>query len=188
MIRAGGAVRVTGGLTMKFKDMPYERIDLEALGREFDELTEKVKNADCAETVIAAFREQEKLSVHAQTMVSIASVRNSIDTRDEFYEAENEIYDLNLPAFEEHSQNLMLAVFESPYRAEVEKITGELMFRNLEMELKTFSPEIIEQLGEASFSGSFDYDFDFMYENGKYLLELGGMSDTGLEYIVYSVE
>ena len=48
--------------------------------------------------------------------------------------------------------------------------------------------EIIEQLGEASFSGSFDYDFDFMYENGKYLLELGGMSDTGLEYIVYSVE
>ena len=52
----------------------------------------------------------------------------------------------------------------------------------------TSESEIIEQLGEASFSGSFDYDFDFMYENGKYLLELGGMSDTGLEYIVYSVE
>ena len=48
--------------------------------------------------------------------------------------------------------------------------------------------EIHEQLGEASFSGSFGYDFDFMYENGEYLLELGGMSDTGLEYIVYSVE
>ena len=48
--------------------------------------------------------------------------------------------------------------------------------------------EIHEQLGEASFSGSFEYDFDFMYENGEYLLELGGMSDTGLEYIVYSVE
>ncbi len=52
------------------------------------------------------------------------------------------------------------------------------------------TPESVihEQLGEASFSGSFGYDFDFMYENGKYLLELGGMSDTGLEYIVYSVE
>ena len=48
--------------------------------------------------------------------------------------------------------------------------------------------EINEQLGEASFSGSFDYDFDFMYENGEYLLELAGMSDTGLEYVVYSVE
>ena len=48
--------------------------------------------------------------------------------------------------------------------------------------------EIHTQLGEASFSGTFDYDFDYMYENGEYLLELAGMSDTGLEYVVYSVE
>ena len=43
--------------------------------------------------------------------------------------------------------------------------------------------------GEASLSGSFfDKDFDYMYENGNYLVEFGGMSDTGLEYIVYCVE
>ena len=48
--------------------------------------------------------------------------------------------------------------------------------------------EVQAQLGEASFSGSFDYDFDYMYENGEYLFEVGGMDDTGIEYIVYSVE
>ena len=48
--------------------------------------------------------------------------------------------------------------------------------------------EVMAQLGEASFSGSFDYDFDYMYENGEYLFEVGGMDDTGIEYIVYSVE
>ncbi len=52
----------------------------------------------------------------------------------------------------------------------------------------TSEEEIREQLGEASLSGSFEYEFDFMYENGKYLLELAGMSETGLEYAVYSVE
>lgn len=26
---------------MKFKDMPYERVDLDALGKEFDSLTKK---------------------------------------------------------------------------------------------------------------------------------------------------
>ncbi|MBE6611726.1 MAG: M3 family oligoendopeptidase, partial [Ruminococcaceae bacterium] len=119
---------------MKFCDMPYERVDLDALGAEFDKLTEAVRNAKSGAEVLEAFRAQEKLSVHAQTMISIASVRNSIDTRDEFYEAEREFYDTNLPAFEEHSQNLMLAVFESPYRTEVEKVTGELMFKNLEMD------------------------------------------------------
>ena len=49
--------------------------------------------------------------------------------------------------------------------------------------------EIRDIFGEASLSGSFfDKDFDYMYENGNYLVEFGGMSDTGLEYIVYCVE
>ena len=52
----------------------------------------------------------------------------------------------------------------------------------------TSADEVMAQLGEASFSGSFDYDFDYMYENGEYLFEVGGMDDTGIEYIVYSVE
>ncbi|MBQ2765819.1 MAG: M3 family oligoendopeptidase [Clostridia bacterium] len=132
---------------MKFKDMPYERVDLEALGKELDALTAKVQNAKDADTVIEAVREQEKLSVHAQTMISLVHVRNSIDTRDEYYSAEKEFYDTNLPAFQAHSQNFALAIYNSPFRAEVAKVVGELMFINLEMSLKTFSPEVIEELG-----------------------------------------
>lgn len=49
--------------------------------------------------------------------------------------------------------------------------------------------EIRGLFGEASFSGSFfDKDFDHMYENGSYMIELGGMNDMGIEYIVYCVE
>ncbi len=48
--------------------------------------------------------------------------------------------------------------------------------------------EIRDLFGEASFSGTFDRDFDYMYENGNYYLELGGMNDGGLDYMVYSVE
>ncbi len=52
----------------------------------------------------------------------------------------------------------------------------------------TPASEVQAQLGEASFSGTFDYDFDFMYENGEYVFEVSGMNDTGIEYVVYSVE
>ena len=141
---------------MKFCDIPYERVDLDALGIELDKLTEKVKNADSGEIVLAAFREQEQLSKHAQTMITLASIRNSIDTRDKFYEAEQEFYDTSLPAFEEHAQNFMLAVYESPYRSAVSDVTGELLFKNMEMELKTFSPEVIDLLGKENKLGS-DY-------------------------------
>ena len=48
--------------------------------------------------------------------------------------------------------------------------------------------EIRELFGEASLSGTFQKDFDFMYENGEYMMELAGMKDTGLDYIVYCEE
>ena len=57
---------------MKFKDMPYERVDLDSLGKEYDALTEKVRAAKDGETLIALFREREKLSIHLNTMASLA--------------------------------------------------------------------------------------------------------------------
>ena len=57
---------------MKFKDMPYERVDLDALGKEFDSLTEKVKSAADGETLISLFSEREKLATHLNTMANLA--------------------------------------------------------------------------------------------------------------------
>ncbi len=181
---------------MKFCDMPYERVDLVALGEEMDKLTEKVKNAKDGETVLAAFREQEKLSVHAQTMISIASVRNSIDTRDKFYEAEQEFYDTALPAFQEHSQNLMLAILESPYRSAVSDVAGELMFKNMEMELKTFSPAVIELLGRENklvsdyqkLIASAKIDFDGKQLNISQLAAYKENSDREVRHGAYKAE
>ena len=135
---------------MKFKDMPYERVDLDSLGKEYDALTEKVRAAKDGETLIALFREREKLSIHLNTMASLAYTRNSIDTNDKFYEAEQEFYDSSLPAFQEHDQNLTLAFYESPFRPELEKVVGSLVFKNIGIELKTFSPEIVEELGREN--------------------------------------
>ncbi len=131
---------------MKFSEIPYERVDLDALAEKIDALTEKVKSASDGKTVLEAFREYEKLNGHAGTMATLVSIRNSINTQDEFYEAEHEFYNSNLPAFEEHTQNFLLAVYDSPNRAELEKAAGSLMFRNMEMELKTFSPAVVELL------------------------------------------
>ena len=48
--------------------------------------------------------------------------------------------------------------------------------------------EIRSLFGEASLSGTFNKDFDCMYENGSYMVEFGGMNDTGVDYIVYCIE
>ena len=67
-------------------------------------------------------------------------------------------------------------------------LTGAAVPQNM-LRVSTAVREIRGLFGEASFSGSFfDKDFDHMYENGSYMIELGGMNDTGIEYIVYCVE
>lgn len=49
--------------------------------------------------------------------------------------------------------------------------------------------EIEGLLGEASFAGGFiDADFDLMYENGSFYLELSGSNDDGVDNIVYTME
>lgn len=48
--------------------------------------------------------------------------------------------------------------------------------------------DVYEALGEASFSSYPDDGFDFMYENGKFLMEVAGKKETGVDYIVFSME
>ena len=135
---------------MKFSEMPYERADAKLLGEQYIALTEKVKNAKNADEVIEAIKEHEELSKNFGTMVSLAYVRHTIDTADAFYSAENDYYDENTPVVTEHTHAFMLSIFSSPFRAELEKELGSLVFINMEMALKAFSPEIVPDLQEEN--------------------------------------
>ena len=181
---------------MKFSEMPYERVDLEKLGKEYDALSEKVRAARDGETLVELFREMEKLSVHLSTMTSLAYVRNSINTKDEFYEAEQKFYDSSLPAFEEHNQKLTLAFYESPYRDALEKLIGSLYFKNIEIELKTFSPAIVEELGRENqlvseyqkLIASARIDFDGKVLNVSQLAAYKESPDRNVRHAAYMAE
>ena len=131
---------------MKFSDMEYKRADALEIGKTFEKLTEKIKNAKSEEEVFSALYEQEEISSHFATMANLAYVRHSINTEDKYYDKENDYYDENGPVLQEKSTEFMLALMASPYKNAVEKKYGSLMFKNLEMELKCFSPEIIPLL------------------------------------------
>ena len=73
-------------------------------------------------------------------------VRHSIDTRDAFYEAEADFFNAVLPEVQEDQQKWTKALLESPFRADFEREYGSVMFLNAQIELKTFSPEIIPEL------------------------------------------
>ena len=73
---------------MKFSEMPYARPDLDAVKQQFADLLARFKAAATYAEAHAVFLEEEKLNKHVDTLAQLASVRNTIDTRDKFYDEE----------------------------------------------------------------------------------------------------
>lgn len=135
---------------MKFHEMKYSRPDMEAVKKELAALTSALDSAADYDTARNAFLQQEKLMRHVETESTLASVRNSIDTRDEFYDAEVKFFNRELPILQEYEQNWTAAMLRSAFRKNFEDEFGTLMFKNAEIALKTFSSEIISELQQEN--------------------------------------
>lgn len=135
---------------MKFKDMPYERISVESIKEEMKTLIQKLKEAKDFEEAEALFLENEKLQGHVFTMSSLAQVRHSIDTEDKFYDEEENYWNNAYPQIQEFNQEWTKALLDSPFKDNFAKKYGNIMFLNAEIDLKTFSPEIIPMMQEEN--------------------------------------
>ena len=131
---------------MKFSEMPYERPDLDKVKRELGDLTGRLKAAKSYEEARVVFLEKEAAERHVDTLATLASIRNSIDTRDEFYDGEMNFWNAAGPELEEYTKAWTAAMLASPFRKDFAAEYGDLMFVNAEIELKTFAPEIVPQL------------------------------------------
>jgi M3 family oligoendopeptidase len=137
-------------LTMKFSEMPYQRPDIDRIRVQIDEIRGRIEHAASAEEQIAAYSEFEKLYCSAETMLTIAYIRHSIDTRDPFYDGEQNFSDETMPLLEELVQTVNLAMLHSAFRPALEAHYGRLLFTNLEIAVRAFSPEILPLMQEEN--------------------------------------
>ena len=86
---------------MKFSEMPYARPDLDAVKQQFADLLARFKAAATYAEAHAIFLEEEKLNKHVDTLAQLASVRNTIDTRDKFYDEEMNFWNEATPQLQE---------------------------------------------------------------------------------------
>ncbi|WP_411677556.1 M3 family oligoendopeptidase [Caproicibacter sp.] len=129
---------------MKFSDMKYERPDLDAMRKQYSEITKQFSECSNASEQYDLILRHEKLSSNFQSMGTVAYIRNSINTVDPFYEKEIAFFDSNNPVFEESVQNFYKVIVASKFRPELEQKTGKLFFKNLEISMRSFSPAVID--------------------------------------------
>ena len=136
---------------MKFSQIAYTRVDMEALMTQVAALTELLRGAagfEDAERAYLQMNELESRALHG--MRTVAQIRRDVDTRDEFYDAEVKFYNRELPKVQALKQQWTNTLLKSPFRAALEEKYGSVPFLNAELQNRTFKPELVEALQKES--------------------------------------
>ena len=136
--------------TMNFNDYKYERIDIDAVKKQFEKLIESFSKADSAEKQCKIMDEVINLRNHIDTMITLVSIRHSINTADDFYDKENDYCDEISPLLYGFTTDFYEALVTSKFRKELEDKYGKFLFDQAECSLKTFNEEVIPQLQEEN--------------------------------------
>ena len=131
---------------IKFSDMPYERPDLGALENSIADLTKRLVDAEDYDTARSVFLERDALGRQVSTTRNLAYIRHSIDTRDAFYTAEDDFWNEASPQLASYENAWTRALLAHPFRADFEREFGREAFVKAELEERSFSDEIVDDL------------------------------------------
>ena len=127
----------------KFSTLEYRRPDLDQLKKQLAEWKAAVEDAGSYEELRAIFLQRDRVFCELNTQCTLAYVRNTLDTRDEFYEKEVEYLDEAGPLLEQADVAFNEAVAGSRFRPELEKEFGKQLFVGIDLQKKLFCEENI---------------------------------------------
>jgi len=133
-----------------FKEFSYVRPDLKVFKGKFENLLTEFKAAESVAIQCELISEINVLRNDFDTMWNLAHIRHTIDTKNEFYEKENNFFDESVPEFQELVDKFYSAIVNSKFKSELMEKFGKQFFTIAEMNVKTFDPIIMEDLKEEN--------------------------------------
>ncbi|CAM3477593.1 M3 family oligoendopeptidase [Saccharibacillus sp. WB 17] len=129
-----------------FQQFEYVRPNIDQLKINFKECITRFEAAATIGEQESVMHEINALRNSFDTQHQLVSIRHSIDTTDEFYKAEQEFMDEVGPVVQEYISDYYRALTTSKFRGELEAKWGKQLFALAESAIRTFSPDIIEDL------------------------------------------
>ncbi|HWP22065.1 MAG TPA: M3 family oligoendopeptidase [Candidatus Cryosericum sp.] len=130
----------------KFSEIVYKRPDMAALKKAMKQQLELLKKAKSYEEARAAYLASQEITAHAETSYVVASVRNTLDTTDKFYDGEMQFFNRALAMLMPISKAFIDALLKTPFRAQFEAEFGKQLFTLAQMAQKSQSKKIIPEL------------------------------------------
>ena len=134
-----------GFYMIRFSEIQYQRPDIEALKTLVVEATKKATEAKSTAEIRDAYYAVQESENAVDTMYTVAHIRNTINTADEFYDGEMKWLREELAKTIPQYNAWQKALAGSPFRKELEAEFGAQMFRLIDAELMTSDERIIPE-------------------------------------------
>ena len=134
----------------KFSELEYRRPDLDAVKSKFKSLLEQFDSAKNFTTQEDALKEINALRAEFSTAASIASVRNTIDTSNQYYELEQDFFDQTGPIFQDLNIQFYRSLSKSPFQKDLRDKFGNQLFDIAEANVRSFDASVIADIQEEN--------------------------------------
>lgn len=131
---------------MRFSEIQYNRPDIITFEQKFDKLLKEFEESQSFEEQCIALEKLNEIRNDFQSNETIVSVRHSINTEDKYFEGEQSYFDEILPVYTGMVNRMYKALTQSKYKSKLKEKFGDQLFTIAELTVKTFEPEIIEDL------------------------------------------
>ena len=131
---------------MKFNDFKYERPNYNNVKNILEDLILELKKADTWNDAKNAINKIYDVRSEIESAREIATIRYTINTKNEFYEKENEYWDEYSPLYEEINSKFYEVLVNLKYQDEIEKCYGKQILTRAKYSLKAFSNNIISDM------------------------------------------
>lgn len=131
---------------MKFEEYPLIVPNFKDIENDLNGFMEKLKKAKNSAQFARIMRQVNEYADHIETIMTTIATRYSIDTTNEEYIKAQDALDEMGPQISALFDKYNRLLVSTPFRSELEKIFGSLVFKMTEQNLKCFDEKIIEDL------------------------------------------
>lgn len=133
-----------------FSTLEYIRPDFEQLQADGLKMVEKINQAGSFNEIKELIGEREKIQSRLETMYSIAYIRNTLNTTDEYYEKEVEYLNNSMAEFAVVTTQISKALLASSFRGDIDQEYGTEFLVIEQRSVDQFKDELVPFLQQES--------------------------------------
>lgn len=124
-----------------FKELKFAKPDVNVFTHLYQDAIERVSEARSADDIVEVLFEVDELSRKITDILTTSMIRHTMDITDEKYAEEQRWYEENHHLFTKNILDFSDAIYNSPFKDDIEAIIGPMFFVKTDTKKKTFCEE-----------------------------------------------